>query len=151
MKSKSILFFLFFLFAFTGCKYDEGPGISFRTACDRVDGEWVIESLHVDDADSLEDFKNSVIYCDYYKFFEGDGEYLSQGHQDNKIYPGNWFLSDNNKYISIGLNVLGQPKPYGPVFNININWKIIRLANDEIWLETTYYNYKKYELRFKAK
>lgn len=155
MKSKSILFFLFFLFLFAGCKYEEGPDISFRTACDRVEGDWVIESFTVDGADSLSDllskFSLTGNCCDFYNFHESDNNddlFISGYVNGFEAYTGKWDLHDDNKYLTFSWEF--GPEPYGPFF-LGVKWRIIRLANKEMWLETVFINHKNYEVKFKAK
>ncbi len=146
MKNKSILFFLFFLFAFTGCKYEEGPDISFRSACARVTGQWFVESLTVDGADSLSSFNNRFGNCLTYEFVDNGSQYFIVGFPCDSIISdgGSWSLGVKNTtlYFSLG-------KPYGPVGRTS--WQIIRLANKEMWLRTEYFNYKMYEIHFKAR
>lgn len=145
MKSKSILFFVFCLIVFTGCKYEEGPDISFRSACDRVCGKWEVESLTVDGDDSLEVFKSQHNYCSVYEFADNGSEYYIVGFPCDSILSdgGNWQLGDGNTTLSFSLG-----KPYGPVGATT--WQIIRLADDEMWLRTQYFNYKVYEIHFKG-
>jgi len=145
MKTKIVLLFLSTCFI-AGCKYEDGPGISFRSACARVTGEWVIESLTVDGADSLPNFNNRFGNCSVYEFMDTGSEYLLRGFPCDSIFDdhGHWQLGEDNTslYFTLG-------NPYGPVGRAD--WQIIRLANDEMWLRTEYFNYKMYEIHFKTK
>lgn len=155
MKAKILLFFFTSLLLVSGCnKYEEGSDVSLRTPKQRVCGSWSIESLNVDGADSLADFQSKAFYCNHYEFGSKDDPYGIFGYDCNSgsvSYPnlfGSWELLDDDKYLKFGIDN-GIDFPYGPVFNDYIKWRIIRLANKEMWLETEYYNGKKYEIRFK--
>ena len=150
MKAKNILLLFFIISFLAGCnEYEEGPDISFRTVKQRLCGEWIVERLTVDGADSLLDFMNHPGYREYYVFTTDKGNSApmsgyNSGYTDR--LAGSWSLNYNEEFISFG-----NANPYGPVFNSYINWKIIRLSNKEMWFETTFINYKNYEIRFKAK
>lgn len=51
-----------FTFVFSGCKYEEGPGISFRSKKDRVANEWKVTGYEIDgneDAAAKNSFRSS--------------------------------------------------------------------------------------------
>ncbi len=48
LKNLSLLLVSALAIVFTGCKYDEGPGISFRTKRDRIANEWKITGYQID-------------------------------------------------------------------------------------------------------
>lgn len=156
---KNIKYLLFaVILLFSGCKYEEGPFISFRTACDRICREWEIERFYVDGADSLPDFQNKLIYCMTYKFDKDMSNLELYGYDcvggidsiQHNYYDGGWFLHENNRKISFGLGYIGQN--YGPLFiGGDLRWTIIKLSSKEMWLEIVYFNNKKYEVKFKAK
>ena len=48
LKNLSLVLVSSLAIVFTGCKYDEGPGISFRNKRDRVANEWKITGYQID-------------------------------------------------------------------------------------------------------
>ena len=60
----ALLFIVFGLITFTGCsKYEEGPGISFRTKKSRVVGEWKVTTFKYNGLDYLNQSISDVFYC----------------------------------------------------------------------------------------
>jgi hypothetical protein len=64
MKSKFLLFSLLLSATLLSCgKYDDGPGISFRSKTHRVAGNWEVSKWTVDGDDALMEYEKGSIDC----------------------------------------------------------------------------------------
>ncbi len=144
---KKIILYLIVIAAIaSSCKkYEEGPLVSFRSAKNRLYGNYTLTYLTVDGKDCLsqyydslsksfyfyEDNSSRVDYCDMIGIRKDDG--LSS-------LSWTWELLDHNKILKI-ISAGGNPPgwSYGP-FKTNIlpEWKILRLTKKEKKLKTLY-------------
>lgn len=131
-KIYSILLVALIIIAGTSCnKYENGPSISFRSVKQRVINTWKIESYTINGVELV----GQPQYATQKQFWLGDGNY-NQTYIDptngvGKRIDGAWALQDNNKQIALTLNniVTGQPQS-------TIQYNIIKLCNNEMWLRT---------------
>lgn len=128
MKNLKKLFLLIVVstaLIFSGCKYEEGPGISFRSKRDRLANEWKATGYQIDgndDAAALKSFKSAgdsieliftmtrnfnyslnMAYADGYTSPSGD-KYLAPSANDDKTYVDilGVFSTDNELYKQLG-------------------------------------------------
>jgi hypothetical protein len=62
--SIGLLFIALSIFSFSSCsKYEEGPGISFRSRKSRVIGEWVSTELKANGIDAMHQTYSDIFFC----------------------------------------------------------------------------------------
>jgi len=145
---KSLLVILLLTVIIGGYRYEDGPLISFRSAENRLYGNYTLTNYTVDGEDQLNQYydslcKNFNIYyegvssnrdvCDIIGFRK-DGKYSA--------VVWTWQLINKNKTFkvtssdgNIGTGPIGDNK--------NPAWEILRLTNKDIRMKTTY-NGKEY-------
>jgi hypothetical protein len=131
---------------FEGCRYDDGPLISLRTARHRLYGDHTLVKYTVDGIDSL------TQYYDYFgltfNFVHNDDNgsdicIMNGNRKDGSgtdFYWG-WTLTDNNKRIdAFALTGATQISlgPFGQ--SISPAWTILKLTYKEVELKTSYNN-----------
>jgi hypothetical protein len=136
-----------------GCKkYEDGPLISFHSAKSRLYGNFALTQYSVNDADSLDLYKDSLCINYTFGFDEQDNNYIctnigirNDGKFANVIYI--WELKNKNKNLCL-------TKPYGNSFGTGpfgkdktTEWIILRLSNKEFKLKINY-NGKEYKVGF---
>jgi hypothetical protein len=147
-----IICLLFPLLIFIGpsCKkYEDGPWISLHSRQKRIEGDWKLNQLLVDGADST-----ALIYCDdkdscpyFMHIFLSVKETETYGvigryRINGKVYlslPLLNFSSNKRKLIIGGVNG-GTTKFFGPIFMQfdKVEWEIQRLSMNELWIKTVY-------------
>ena len=144
---------LLILTLFLWCKkYDEGPLFSLRSKYKRLPGSYEVEYLFVGGYDSTAAFKNQSCYGTL--LFSSLSETLTEGviryfaFDRDSIYPcssdGNGYLIDRKEKLALQRTVSADPNihgvtPVGPFLIVGrVEWKIIKLTNKQLWLETTY-------------
>jgi hypothetical protein len=150
MKTIILIFItIILLLPFSGCKkYPEGPLISFRTIEKRIHGNWKVENYLVNGSDSINLLKNS--YGDTINFDiatpgsgEGDNRILVYS-QGNPYLDGIFYFTDdgNNIIFSFFISVDSvQIINLGPLNKyVHSEWKILKLSNKNMRLETNYEN-----------
>lgn len=174
-KSVHITFLFFWLILFLFCdlscrkKYEEDPWtMRFVNLGKRIEGEWSIQKILIDGADST-----SIIYVDSLQIFStyifshysrnyGKGSLEVRTHNDVYQFDGLFFIFSNENDLNTigfgyssgigpGTNLLNNNIiPYGPIHNYGkgIEWKIHKLTKKEMHLSTIYIS-KQYELFFK--
>ncbi|MEI6766766.1 MAG: hypothetical protein WCM76_14135 [Bacteroidota bacterium] len=140
MKTK-IIFSLLFLATLIGCKYEDGPLISFRTVERRLQGEFQAEEFKIDGQDALQKWKDSI--CNDYLMM-----HWSDAGIHSMISIVSTYGSNGGKYIisddrsSIQFEMMGKTNSYpgiGPFGDIAVsNWRILKLSNKKLWLETDF-------------
>jgi hypothetical protein len=140
--------FVIFLFtAVLGCKkYDENPAIVLSPKCKRLEGTWKLEYLYQGTADSTLQAMSQRCYGDikisFYEDTNSSGPWYNSKSDDCARW-GSWGLSkDKTKFFfqrnkisndSIGFVPVGPYMAFG-----DLQWKITRLTNKELWMETTF-------------
>ncbi|MEX1193140.1 MAG: hypothetical protein WEA99_14315 [Brumimicrobium sp.] len=109
-----------FLLGSSCSKYEEGPAFSLRTKKARLAGEWEADKYvspdgdesNADDDGTMEFDKDGTVTLSY------DGFSLN----------GEWEFTKSKEYLEIELEFFGQTDTE--------EMKILRLKNDELWLES---------------
>ena len=128
----------------SGCRYEDGPGISFRSACARVEGTYDIVKFEVGGADSTLSIISQSCYGKIKLDGSDDRELLFKGVQLNCGTSGYWDLTNNNNDLTLAFtgNFYGIP-PFGTGGSlefVSAKYKILRLTDHEIKITTTYNN-----------
>ncbi len=137
LKLTTLLLAAALVFGSTSCKYEEGPAVSLRTKKARVVGEWVIEKTIESDGEIDTDWDGfEITYND-----DGTGvqtyTYTFGGVTTTSTDNFSWEFTDSKKNIK-------TTDEDGDA----IESKILKLKNDEMWIEDLDDGYKTY---FKAK
>lgn len=135
MKFYSLTIVLICLIVFiSGCRYEDGPAISFRSANSRIQGTYDIKKFEYGGADSTFALKSKSCYGEITIDID-DGIYMNRG---GCATSGSWDLKDNNKKIAIqfhGGNFIGIP-PWG--LHFTADYEILQLKDHEMVLSTNY-------------
>jgi hypothetical protein len=137
----SIFMFLTVCFIFPCCKYKDGPIISLRTADRRLQGEFQAEAFEVDGKDAMNICSDSI-FNNIIRMTSDDVGFkfhLSLEADFGGCF-GTYHLLDNDETLEF--NILSQSDHYpgyGPfrVYKIS-SWKILKLSNKKLWIETTF-------------
>ncbi len=131
------LFILILLFS--SCKYEDGPGISLRSACKRVEGNYTIDKFEVNNHDSLSVFISRN--CNGKIDFLDDNKILGNLLIYSCRYSGATDLRDGGRKISIQFDgntsnfKMGiEPWEQG----ITHTWDVSELKDKSMTFETTY-------------
>ena len=148
---RSLLAAIVIAIVLSGCKYKEGPMISFRSVYKRITGAWEIIEFTSNGVDSLKYFKDSCSSIvviqnidketsdkEYYMFFN----FMKLNEFDT---PLKFNEKKKEIYIDFGdkLNTI-----LGPIGKGNSNWKILKLTNKDFKISTTF-NHLVYIILFK--
>lgn len=118
---QSIFVVLTILFVSCG-KYEEGPGLSLRTKKARLTGSWKEHKyISVLGVETLAQ-NNAPIHI-----FEKDDTYRYSS--SGVLLNGMWEFMDDKNYIRYYAS-------YPILGNVITDWRIIRLTNKELWIET---------------
>lgn len=130
--------FLVALIAVTSCKkYEEGPGLSFRSKTARIAGTWEIEKYVDADGTERKDGSNTELII-------GKEGALTQKETNvlgiRTSFEGTWAFANDNNDFKTNLKIVGIPT--------ETQNRIIRLTNKEFWIkdsdgDKTYYKAKK--------
>jgi hypothetical protein len=110
---------------FTSCsKYPDGPKISLRSKKARLAGDWKIDKATYNDEDITEDLKdgwgaNFVLHIDK------GGKYTATGNDPD---TGKWELGEDKDDVRFQSDEPNSKEE---------SYKILRLANKELWLKQT--------------
>ncbi len=141
---------------FLSCRYKEGPSISFRSALNRIEGQYHVRKLIIDGLDYTQEYSDSC-HCnfvfrsdDYYNYGELELKNCRSISNRNN-FSGKFQFENNSKAILLdfthhtkGDSIFG----YGP-FNAGYmsDWVIRKLTNTKMIFETIYQD-KKYRVEF---
>lgn len=130
---------IFLVFLISGCKYEDGPVISFRSACKRVEGTYTIDKFEVNGNDSLGVFiaRNCNGKVDFFDISKINGNLSIYDCR----YSGTFDLRDGNKKIAISFDGTTSSGQMGIVpweKGISNTWDIIELKDKSMTFETTY-------------
>jgi hypothetical protein len=139
---------------FEGCRYEEGPVISFRSVKKRLLGTWTVTGYTSDGIDSLQSYKDSCGCEVEFPNPNTDAERWQLGFTHCYSYFDSigfvvichYSFSNNKNIMSIDKPV--HPisefgfKSFGPML-VPIDWEILRLTNDDfkISANTNNHNY----------
>jgi hypothetical protein len=125
-------------------KYEEGPLISFRSAKNRLYGDYTLTKYTIDGIDSLQQMKDRFglsfhfHYQDYYK----EDRLTIDGPGISNTFLSIYTLINNNKCINVryGLKMLtGQIAGFQ-----ELDFTILKLKNKDIHLKTSFNNKEYY-------
>lgn len=127
MKTTVKIFALITL-VITACgKYEDGPAFSLITKKARLTGEWVIEEVEYNDADSTTYFAEAL-GANYVLEIEKDGVYRTEGPSPDK---GTWELGEDKDDVRFLSNSEGATES---------SFRITRLKKSELWMRQTQTN-----------
>lgn len=144
-----LLILLVISFFVQSCRYDEGPAISFYSAGFRLEGQYHVKKIIVDDVDCTEDYTNAC-HCDF--LFDFDGEKNGdvcllhcKSLSSRQYFWGTYQFEDHARIIAISFNSGGfmadSISGYGPfAFEKYSIWEIKKLQDAEMILESTFQN-----------
>lgn len=154
MKTNALLFLVIAgVFFLTGCRYEEGPAISFTSVKKRLTGFWEVVGFTCEGLDSLQYYKDSC-GCEV-------GFYTNTSHTDflNDVwfrdcnhtgFVGEFRFDDNRNFLIIYFDGFSVPTTHcGPIL-INSTWEILRLTKEE-FIILSEVNGKDYIVSFKKK
>lgn len=155
MKKISFLFFLSSLIIFSCKKYPDGPAFSFRSPSQRIIGAWNLKAYLINGNDSISKFSNYTVIPGLDLKDPGINDtsgYLIRGGIDTNLYVSNIGLYElKNKNRDLVLTSTKKVNPMnldGPLMSSEIiSYKILRLMQDELWLQTDYSG-SSYELHY---
>ena len=150
---KNILILLIIVGIAGGCKYKDGPCISFRSAENRIYGYHTLTKYTVNGEDSLNQYHDSLglkfnfIYDDISNVRVCIMDGPRRDGFSGDLYWG-WELTNDDKILKI-TGSSGSAYGVGP-FGINKTpeWKILKLKANDIMLKTTF-NGKEYLIELK--
>jgi hypothetical protein len=131
------LYLLFIFFAVNGCKYEDGPGISFKSACKRVEGTYFIDKFEVNHQDSIGllnslNCNGNVIFYD--KSRVGVNINISSCRDG-----GTFDLRNSNRNIAIQFLGYGHKFGYPPWDGgYTATWDIVELKDESMTFETQF-------------
>jgi hypothetical protein len=147
MMKKIILIMIILSAIFEGCRYEEGPVISFRTVDRRLQGEFQANKFDIDGQDAMKTWTDSI--CDNYLMLRRYDVGIKSSFAIVSSYGncgGRYIISDNKRDLGFEIIVKTDNYPgFGP-FRIDVTsyWKILKLSNNKLWLETTFDNHDYY-------
>jgi hypothetical protein len=116
------------IFFFSACtSYDYGPPFSLRTAESRITGEWILESILIDDIENNIAFENEK---DYVLELVEDGTIIkTKKNQEKTVYvnSGIWHLNENKTKLSFEYTDAQTSQN-------KMSYEILRLTNNEMWI-----------------
>lgn len=155
---KSLLSVLLLSLLFSSCqKYEEGPAISFRSAEKRLTGKWEVTQILFNEKDiSTGYFASKLESYPFSIYRDWGGDYFISISNTNGDLIAKSDLVMNDKKTKITFALIALP-PYEsisndifctiPVLRDTLDWKILRLKNDELRI-TTDLDSNNYEIHF---
>lgn len=138
MKTTIKLFVLIALVATACGKYEDGPAFSLLSKKSRLSGEWVVEKVEYNGADSTAAYVNAV-GANYVLEIEKDGVYRTEGPAPDK---GTWDLGEDKDDVRFLSDTEGSTEE---------SYRILRLKKKELWMKQTQANGDLIEIHYKAK
>lgn len=155
MKKITCLLILSSLIIFSCKKYPDGPTFSFRSPSQRIIGAWKLKAYLVNGTDSINKFSNYTVIPGMDLKDPGINDtsgYLIRGGVDSNLFVSNIGLYElKNKKTELVLtstkkvNLMNLDGPL--MSSAIITYKILRLKQDELWLQTDYSG-SSYELHY---
>ena len=149
---KTLLILLALTGIIDGCRYEDGPLISFRSVRSRIYGNYTLTQYKVNGIDSINLFKDSLSTNFTFLFEDHNDEYICNNigfRNDGKaanLYC-RWGLKKNNNYLWLvrpfGANGTG---PFGN--KKETLWEILRLTDTDLKMQINY-NDKEYFVELK--
>jgi hypothetical protein len=155
MMKKLIIILLLFASVLAGCRYKEGPLISFHSALNRLYGTHTLKQYTVNGQDSLNLYYDTLglsfrlYYEEVYGHNDcviGEGQNI-HGHNSGWVV-WTWILDNNNKNLKV-LTSVGSNNATGPIgAGITPEWQILKLKKGDIKIKTMF-NGKEYIVELK--
>jgi hypothetical protein len=138
---KTILLLLILIGFIAGCKYDDGPAISFRSFSKRITGYYNLESFTVNGNEMLQAYTDSC-GCDMiieWEFTNGKyKKYCVLTACKGEETWGDFFVTSDKKGVEMAFDSTTQIG-YGPLGSKQYSqWDIKRIANKEFWIKSTF-------------
>jgi hypothetical protein len=132
----------------SGCRYKEGPLISFRSVEKRLTGKWQIVGLTSNGVDSLQ-YYNDTCGCKVviYKATPDAHSYSIIFKEGKSFFGGEFTLSNNKKIMNVQFSDI-TPTIIGPIGKGKSDWRILRLKEGEFKISTDF-NGRNYIISFK--
>lgn len=126
------------LLSTTGCRYKDGPNLTFRSAKARIVNEWRVHQILENGQDKTTDFKS--VFPDWKLDIREDNTYSLSYTTFIGTYTenGTWQFLDGGIKINLRKDGSGD----------NI-WTILRLMKDEFWAEQIDKDNKHWEYRLR--
>ena len=155
---KTILVLLVLIAITEGCKkYKDGPLITFRTVIGRLcndGGRWEVKYFSIDGVDTTNGVLNSPSYSIYRFIYDPNSPawYLvGESTNLNSGFSGFFELMDKNNILNIGFypnkDTIPSIGPYQKEPG-SIDWKILKLTFNDLWVENNYNN-RNYFIKYK--
>lgn len=126
----SSLIVLLVMSALSGCKYEEGPWISFRSHENRLVNSWKYTFMQFNGANGLTGNGPGSINFDLSTIgFNDEGRFSVTWRKVDStasLFTGNWSFADSDETLILDFDDTSQSQQ---VFTI------VKLKNDELWLE----------------
>jgi hypothetical protein len=145
----------------SGCRYKEGPLISFRSVEKRICGIWQVVEFTSDGIDSLKYYNDSCGSKMILNFRYPDGSPMSDPIINfvygKKEFYGSLYFSDNKKIMNVlidggslswNLGPIGNAQSNWEIGNVQSNWKILKLTEKDLKISTSF-NGRNYIISFK--
>jgi hypothetical protein len=122
---KNLLFLSFIITLLTSCLYKNGPVFSFKLKSERIANKWIYDNYAINNLDVTSSFESSTIE------FTKDGYiYKESLLQDSIIISiGKWEFDENTSKILKMYLIDSTLTTWGE------SWTILKLKEEEIWLE----------------
>lgn len=161
MKNKSHIFvimaFLSLALLISCSKYEEGPFVSFRSPEARIEGLWDISNITIDDIDFTSVYAADTMTKKFSVTLRGDDIFISIVEQDRSNPQWSYSLlvfSNDHKKVVFGFPTIAAYQLFTvdffdliPAINIENEWEILRLTNDDWWIKCNYLG-KEYQIKF---
>ncbi len=128
---KKLLCLLLICSAVSSCKkYEEGPALSLRTKKARMANNWKVDKFLVNGVDKTSDYRLLVIRESLEFFRSGQFQYSEVSNWSWAVpyYTGKWELEDKKEHLSLTSDDASVDYR---------EFKILKLKNDELWLQRT--------------
>lgn len=126
-KIKLLSLVLFLFVAATGCKYEEGPLISFIPKTERITNTWKVSSATIDGvADDLASYKTLTFYK------EGGFKAIFEIASIEFAYNGTWAFNDDKS----GIDIVSTEELLG-LTSYDRSYTILHLKEDELHVTWT--------------
>ncbi|MEI6764356.1 MAG: hypothetical protein WCM76_01870 [Bacteroidota bacterium] len=125
---------------FTSCKkYADGPLISIRSAENRITGNFILNKFYIDGSTENQLWADSI--CSTRVNFEPSTGKFDVAHTLG-LLSGSFKLIDSKKTLSLyDIKETDEYPGYGPFKALAVStWTILKLTNNETWIETEYEN-----------
>jgi len=147
---KIILILIILASVMDGCRYDDGPLISFRSVEKRIEGTWKVIGFTSDSVDSLQYYNDSCgSAMRIYNVYDNTYDYINFDSGIKK-FGGEFTFADNKKIMNVWFAVPIPPfKGIGPLGGgKSSDWKILKLEMKELKISTDF-NGRNYIISFK--